>query len=105
MRRVPILLAAFLVLSWSCATQTANKGEVNSGAGEKQAAAKPTAGLLDINSATVDELKKLPGIGDAYAARIVKGRPYRAKNELAQKKILPEPVYEKIRDRIIAKQK
>ncbi|GEO98461.1 ComEA family DNA-binding protein [Methylobacterium haplocladii] len=61
--------------------------------------------LLDLNSATAEELSKLKGIGDVRSAAIVKGRPYKGKDELVQKKIIPEGVYAGIKDQIIAKQK
>jgi DNA uptake protein ComE-like DNA-binding protein len=60
------------------------------------------AELLDINTATPDQLKALPGVGDAYAKRIIDGRPYTAKNQLVTRGILPRAVYDKIADRIVA---
>lgn len=76
----------------------------------KPEAAKPEspadkAALIDINTASVQELSQLKGIGEARSAAIVKGRPYRGKDDLVHKKIIPEAVYADIKDRIVARQK
>src|SRR5205823_3025656 len=66
------------------------------------AAAATPDNKLDINTATADQLKAFPGIGDAYSKRIIDGRPYTAKNQLVTRGVLPENVYNKIKDSIIA---
>lgn len=73
---------------------------------EKKAGTAPAAkmAMIDINSATEAELKAIPGIGDEYSKKIMAGRPFSNKSQLLSKKIIPKPVYDKIKDMIIAKQ-
>ena len=74
-------------------------------ASESKMAPAAKAELLDINSASAEQLDELPGVGKAYSAKIIAGRPYKGKDDLVNKSILPQATYDKIKDKIIAKQK
>ena len=98
MTNLPVPVLAFLLIVPLSAPITASA----SSAGPPR---PPTdvPDLLDINTATAEQLNALLGIGDAYSQKIIKGRPYQRKDELVQRQILPRATYENIKYKIVAK--
>ena len=111
MTRLIRLIALAVVLAFAGSASLAQKKDDKKPAAAEKGDAKakadanaPAGDLLDINSATEEQLKNLPGIGDAYSKKIIAGRPYANKTQLVSKKIVPQATYDKIVDKVIAKQ-
>ena len=113
MKRIFALLVAMIAATGLAFAQKAETPKTDTKAPAKTEAKKDAAPAkadakkmepMDINSASEKELATLKGIGDVRAKAIVKGRPYKGKDELVQKKIIPQGVYDDVKDQIIAKQ-
>ena len=100
-RRILLVLLALALLGGMAVGQASDKASKST---KPAASASKSSELVDLNSATKEQLEALPGIGDKYSQKIIDGRPYKGKNDLVRKKIIPQGNYDQIKDKVIAKQ-
>ncbi len=101
MDRFYFLIAIFLLSALPLFSTTVP----SSSAGPSRAPTTYFPQFLDINTATAEQLKTLPGIGEADAEKIIRGRPYQREEDLLQRNIIPWIIYEQIKNKIVVKQK
>jgi len=104
-KSVVMRVSLFVFVLAIMAAMSSPAGFAQASSSKSTMAPAASADLLDINTATKDQLDALPGIGAAYSQKIIDGRPYAKKTDLVRKKIIPQATYKKISDKIIAKQK
>ena len=100
-RRILSALLLALCLIGTTPAQPSKKSDVKKTTATES---KKASDLVDLNSASIDQLKALPGIGDAYSKKIVENRPYANKTQLVSRKVIPQATYNKIKDMVVARQ-
>jgi len=101
---IALLFALGAALPGAVSAQATKSAPAKSDKTEPKSGGDTKHAPLDINTASAAELETLPGIGDAYSKKIIENRPYKRKDELVQKKVVPQATYDKIKDHIVAKQ-